>query len=67
LAARAGRPLPEVVRHALDYESTGGAHLVGVKGVVIIAHGSSSRIAIRNALSVAATSEGIVEEIGRRL
>ncbi len=67
LAARAGGPLPEVVRHALDYESTGGAHLVGVKGVVIIAHGSSSRVAIRNALSVAATSAGMVEEIGRRL
>jgi len=67
LAERAGGPLPEVVRHALDYESTGGAHLVGAKGVVIIAHGSSSRIAIRNALSMATTSEGIVEEIGRRL
>ncbi len=67
LAAKAGSPLPEVVRHALDYENTGGAHLVGVRGVAIVAHGSSSRVAIRNALIMAATSEGMVEEIGRRL
>jgi len=67
LAEKAGGPLPDVVQYALDYENTGGAHLVGVKGVVIIAHGSSSRIAIRNALSMAATSEGMAEEIGRRL
>jgi phosphate acyltransferase len=67
LAAQAGGPLPETVKHALDYENMGGAHLVGVRGVVIIAHGSSSRIAIRNALTMAATSEGMVAEIGRRL
>ena len=34
----------------LDYEHTGGAHLLGVDGVVVIAHGSSSRIAVANAL-----------------
>jgi phosphate acyltransferase len=67
LAKRAGRPLPEEIARALDYESTGGAHLVGVKGVVVIAHGSSSRVAIRNAIHLAATAEGVVSEIGRRL
>ena len=35
-------------------ETYGGAQLLGVKGVAVIGHGSSSRVAIANALSVAA-------------
>jgi glycerol-3-phosphate acyltransferase PlsX len=42
------------LREQLDYENTGGAHLLGVKGVVVIAHGSSTRVSVRNALHVAA-------------
>jgi glycerol-3-phosphate acyltransferase PlsX len=42
------------VRARLDPEAHGGAHLVGVKGTVVIAHGSSSRVAIGNALEMAA-------------
>jgi glycerol-3-phosphate acyltransferase PlsX len=38
------------LRRILDYEETGGAHLLGVDGVVVIAHGSSSRVAVANAL-----------------
>ena len=38
----------------LDYEEYGGAPLLGVKGVSIIMHGSSSPKAIRNGLGVAA-------------
>jgi phosphate acyltransferase len=38
------------IRRILDYEHTGGAHLLGVDGVVVIAHGSSTRIAVANAL-----------------
>jgi glycerol-3-phosphate acyltransferase PlsX len=38
---------------SLDPEATGGAVLLGVKGVCIISHGSSSRRAIRNAVGVA--------------
>ena len=38
------------LRRILDYEQTGGAHLLGVDGVVVIAHGSSSRVAVANAL-----------------
>ncbi len=38
----------------LDYAEYGGAPLLGVNGVVIIAHGSSSPKAIKNAVSVAA-------------
>ena len=44
------------VRWQLDYAEYGGAPLLGVKGVVIISHGKSSRRAIRNAVLVAAKS-----------
>lgn len=47
-------PALMTVRGRLDPESTGGAPLLGVKGNVVIGHGSSSRIAIRNAIALAA-------------
>jgi glycerol-3-phosphate acyltransferase PlsX len=53
----------------LDYASTGGAPLLGVKGVSIIAHGKSSATAIRNALHVAARTfdTGMSAHIGQRI
>ena len=36
-----------------SYETYGGSPLLGVNGVVIIAHGSSSGVAVRNAIRVA--------------
>jgi len=39
-----------------DWREYGGAPLLGVKGVVIIAHGRSDRIAIKNAVKVALNS-----------
>ena len=53
------------IRERLSSESIGGAHLVGTKGVVVIAHGSSSRIAMDNAIEIAAegASSGLVEKI----
>jgi phosphate acyltransferase len=49
----------------VDPETYGGAHLVGTRGVVVIAHGSSSRVAIANALRMAATDaeNGLVDRI----
>lgn len=44
------------VQQRLDYETYGGAQLLGVKSVVVIAHGNSSRIAISNALGLAKES-----------
>ncbi len=41
------------VKARLDWETYGGAQLLGVKGVAVIAHGSSSRVAIANALVMA--------------
>jgi glycerol-3-phosphate acyltransferase PlsX len=42
------------LRARLDYETFGGAHLVGSKGVVVISHGASSSVAIANAIALAA-------------
>lgn len=56
--------LAEVARR-LDYETYGGGHLLGVAGVVVIAHGSSSRTAIANALAMA--SEGAEQDIPARI
>lgn len=53
------------VRRRLDYETYGGAQLLGVRGVVVIAHGTSSRIAIANALVMAA--EGAKHDLPGRL
>jgi len=54
--AAAGVVLPKLlaVRERFDPDVHGGAHLVGVKGTVVIAHGSSSRVAISNAIKKAA-------------
>ncbi len=53
------------LREKLSPESVGGAHLVGTKGVVVIAHGSSSRVAIRNAIGIAAEGahSGLVAKV----
>ncbi len=53
----------------LDYNNYGGAPLLGVRGVSIIAHGSSSPRAIKNAVNVAvrAAESQMSEHIGRRL
>jgi glycerol-3-phosphate acyltransferase PlsX len=44
------------VREKMDWETYGGAPLLGVKGTALIAHGSSSRRAIANALVMAGDS-----------
>lgn len=41
------------LRSRLDPETYGGAHLLGVQGVVVIGHGSSSASSIANALQMA--------------
>lgn len=68
---RAGvdRRLLERGFRAFDYSETGGAPLLGVRGVSIIAHGSSSSRAIKNAVRVAlrAVESHMDEHIGRRL
>jgi glycerol-3-phosphate acyltransferase PlsX len=53
LAALALRPAFDAVRRRLDYAETGGAQLLGVNGVAVVAHGRSSSLAIANAIGVA--------------
>ncbi len=52
------------LRQELDYRVIGGAPLLGVKGVCIIAHGSSDEVAIKNSIRVAAEAVemGLVEK-----
>jgi glycerol-3-phosphate acyltransferase PlsX len=59
------------IKKKLNYEEYGGSPLLGVNGICIIAHGSSTPLAIKNALRVAAESieqqvnPHIVEEVHR--
>ncbi len=52
-----------------DPEGVGGAHLLGTKGVVVIAHGSSSRTAVANAIALAheGAEFGLAEHIAAGL
>ena len=49
-------PVLERVKEKMDWESYGGAQLIGVRGSAFIAHGSSSRRAVANALLMARES-----------
>ncbi len=53
----------------LDYNATGGAPLLGVRGVSIICHGNSSARAIKNAIRVALQSveSKVSQHIGAEL
>ncbi len=57
------------IRRRMDYEETGGAHLLGTRGVVVIAHGSSTRRAIANALRMArdGAERGLVDRVAARI
>lgn len=62
-------PLLDPIRRRMDYEETGGAHLLGTRGVVVIAHGSSTRRAIANALRMASdgANRGLVARVADRI
>jgi glycerol-3-phosphate acyltransferase PlsX len=53
----------------IDYSEYGGAPLLGVKGVTVIAHGSSNPLAIKNAIRVATelVRGGVNEKIEHEL
>jgi glycerol-3-phosphate acyltransferase PlsX len=65
LAAAVLRPAFRRVRTRIDYSEYGGAPLLGVNGVAIVAHGRSDAHAIVNAVRVArdAVEGGVVEKI----
>ena len=63
------RPAAGRIRERLDPDTYGGGYLLGLKGLVVIAHGSSGRVAIANAIRMAArgVDHRIVERLQERL
>jgi glycerol-3-phosphate acyltransferase PlsX len=59
------RPAARRLRERLDPDTYGGAYLLGLRGVVVIAHGNSSRRAIANAIRLAA--RGVEQDVVGRL
>ncbi len=64
-AAAVVRPHLLKLWEKFDPDAYGGAHLVGARGTVVIAHGSSSRVAVANALRLA--SEGAERDLVGRI
>jgi len=67
--SESSRPALEDLAKRIDYSETGGAPLLGVKGVCTICHGNSTPKAIQNAIRMAAElfSAGISEKIEAEL
>jgi glycerol-3-phosphate acyltransferase PlsX len=63
------RPAARRLRARLDPDTYGGAYLLGLKGLVVIAHGNSSPTAITNAIRLAArgVEHDVVGRLGARL
>ncbi len=59
------RPAARRLRARLDPDTYGGAYLLGLRGLVVIAHGSSSSTAIANAIRLAA--RGVEHDVVGRL
>ena len=52
------------LRQAFSQEAVGGAYLLGLRGLVVVCHGNSTRRAIANAIALA--ERGVEEEVVRR-
>jgi glycerol-3-phosphate acyltransferase PlsX len=67
------RPAARRLRTRLDPDTYGGAYLLGLRGLAVIAHGSSGRTAVANAIRLAARGvehrvvERLAERIGERV
>jgi phosphate acyltransferase len=63
------RPAARALRDRLDPDTYGGAYLLGLRGLVVIAHGNSSRRAIANAIRYAAlgVDHDVVERLSQRM
>jgi glycerol-3-phosphate acyltransferase PlsX len=59
------RPAARRLRARLDPDTYGGAYLLGLRGLVVIAHGNSSATAIANAIRLAA--RGVDHDVVGRL
>jgi phosphate acyltransferase len=63
------RPAARRLRRRLDPDTYGGAYLLGLRGLAVIAHGSSSRAAIANAIRLGAQGarSQVVDRVAARL
>jgi len=63
------KPATRRLRTRLDPETYGGAYLLGLRGLMVIAHGNSSRRAIANAIRLASrgVDHRVVELLAERL
>jgi len=63
------RPAARRLRNRLDPDTYGGAYLLGLRGLAVIAHGNSSRRAIANAVRLAArgVDHDVVGRLAQRL
>jgi glycerol-3-phosphate acyltransferase PlsX len=63
------RPAARRLRSRLDPDTYGGAYLLGLRGLSVVAHGNSSSRAIANAIRLAArgVENRVVERLGERL
>jgi glycerol-3-phosphate acyltransferase PlsX len=63
------RPAAAGLRRRFDPDTYGGAYLLGLRGLAVIAHGNSGRTAVANAISLAARGieHGVVERLADRL
>ena len=63
------RPAARRLRARLDPDTYGGAYLLGLRGLAVIAHGDSSRTAIANAIRLAArgAEHRVVERLSEQL
>ncbi|MDX6483995.1 MAG: phosphate acyltransferase [Gaiellaceae bacterium] len=59
------RPAARALRSELDPDTYGGAYLLGLRALVVIAHGNSGRLAIANAIRLAA--RGVEKDVVGRL
>jgi glycerol-3-phosphate acyltransferase PlsX len=59
------RPAARRLRARLDPDTYGGAYLLGLRGLAVVAHGNSSRVAMANAIRLAA--RGVDNDVVGRL
>lgn len=69
IGAKIIEPATNALKKRVDYNELGGALLLGVKGVYVIAHGGSRHTAIKNAIRVAKdmVKADVIAKIGQTL
>ena len=67
IGARLIKPALEEIKNQYDYEEHGGTPLLGVNGIAIVSHGSSTPKAIMNSIFVAQASinQNLIQDISR--